>query len=81
MSTFRTICLSLAALIALSISLASLFPPTPLPLAQTPAEYGMTSEPAVVDCAKAYGIPQNTTERYARESLVACVAALRRLGH
>ena len=47
------------------------------PPAQTPTEYAMTSEGAVVDCAKAYGVYAGTTQPEARAALVQCVAAMR----
>jgi hypothetical protein len=53
----------------------------PSKLAETPEEYRMSSENAIVNCAQAYHVPQNTTEPAARQSLVACVETMRKLGY
>jgi hypothetical protein len=76
------ICSILLGLVLCVIGIAviggSIEPPPP---AQTPQEYGFSSEPAIWDCAKAYGVRRDTVEPEARKALVDCVETMRKLGN
>jgi hypothetical protein len=50
----------------------------PRPAAQTPKEYGFSTEPAIVDCARTYGVRQDTTDPETRKVLTTCVEAVRK---
>jgi hypothetical protein len=53
----------------------------PTPPTETPEDYGRSTEPAIVDCARTYGVRQDTTEPNIREALVRCVSTRRKLGY